>query len=143
MGKKKYIESPEKMWELFESYIQDCKDKENEWIKVQYVGKEGDRVEDTLKIPLTLEGFKRYCWDNNIGCVEQYFTNQDNLYIDYIGICSRIKNHIRENQIIGGMLNVFNPSITQRLNGLVDKKETEIKGGLNIPEIPDIGSRKK
>jgi hypothetical protein len=35
----------------------------------------------------------------------------------------------------------FNPSITQRLNGLIDKKETEVKGGLNIPPVPDIGNR--
>jgi hypothetical protein len=24
---------------------------------------------------------------------------------------------------------------------LVDKKETEVKGGLNIPNLPDIGNR--
>jgi hypothetical protein len=40
------------------------------------------------------------------------------------------------------MVGIYNPSITQRLNGLVDKKETEIKGGLNIPNLPDIGNRK-
>ena len=40
------------------------------------------------------------------------------------------------------MVGIFNPSITQRLNGLVDKKETELKGTLNIPQLPDIGKRK-
>lgn len=141
MAKHKYIESPEKMWEFFKSYETDLKTKESEWVKFQYVGKEGDRVTDNLKIPLTFEGFKRYCWDQNIGCIEQYFKNQDKLYDEYIPICSRIKNYIRENQIIGGMLNVFNPSITQRLNNLVEKTETELKGGLTIPNIPDIGNR--
>ena len=74
-------------------------------------------------------------------CIEQYFVNQDSLYNEYISICSRIKNYIRENQIIGGLLNVYNPSITQRLNSLLEKTETEIKGGLNIPNMPDIGNR--
>jgi hypothetical protein len=142
MGKNKYIQSPEKMWELFQNYISDLKTKEDEWLKIQYVGKFAERKEDSLKLPLTFEGFKRYCWDVEVGCIEQYFKNQDKLYDEYIPICSRIKNSIRENQIVGGMLNVFNPSITQRLNGLVDKKETELKGSLNIPNLPDIGNRK-
>jgi hypothetical protein len=125
MGKRKYIETPERMWELFKAYEADAKLKESEWIKLQYVGKDGDRKTDNMKIPLTFEGFKRYCWDTEIGCIEQYFVNQGELYTDYISVCSRIKNQIRENQIIGGMLGVFNPSITQRLNGLVDRVETE------------------
>jgi len=100
MGKHKYIETPEIMWEHFVSYQKDLKEKECEWLKVQYVGKDGDRMEDKLKIPMTFEGFKRYCWDNGIGCIEQYFVNQDSLYTEYISICSRIKNNIRENQII-------------------------------------------
>jgi len=142
MGKNKYIETPEKMWQIFLDYQQDLKVKEKDWLKVQYVGKDGEKKQDNFKLPLTFQGFKRYCWDNEIGCVEQYFVNQDKLYDDYISICSRIKNAIQENQITGGLLNVYNPSITQRLNGLVDKKETEIKGGLNIPNLPDIGNRK-
>jgi hypothetical protein len=136
------VENPEKMWELFEAYVEDLKTKSSDWVKIQYAGKDGDKKEDNLKLPFTLEGFKRYCWDNNIGCVEQYFVNQDKLYDAYISICSRIKNSIRENQISGGLLGVFNPSITQRLNGLVEKRETEIKGSLNIPNLPDIGNRK-
>jgi hypothetical protein len=142
MAKHKYIETPEKMWQLFCDYVSDLKTKEAEWVNIQYVGKDGEKKEDNLKLPLTIEGFKRYCWDVEIGCVEQYFKNQDGLYEAYIPICSRIKNSIRENQILGGMLNVFNPSITQRLNGLVDKKETEHKGQINIPQVPNIANRK-
>ena len=36
------------------------------------------------------------------------------------------REEIREDQIIGGMLSFYNPSITQRLNGLVEKQETSI-----------------
>jgi hypothetical protein len=128
----------QKAWE---EYKIDLKEKSKEWLKIQYVGKDGDKKEDAFKLPLTLEGFKRYCWDK-YGTVEQYFTNQDKCYDEFIGICSRIKNEIRENQIIGGMLGLFNPSITQRLNGLKEQTETELKGSLNIPNLPDIGNRK-
>lgn len=122
-GRPKNIESTQHLWNSFQDYIIDLKSKENEWLKVQYVGKEGMRETDALKLPLTFEGFKRYCWDVEIGCVEQYFKNQDKLYDEYIPICSRIKNSIRENQITGGLVGVFNPSITQRLNGLAEQSE--------------------
>jgi hypothetical protein len=139
MGKHKYIETPEKMWELFEAYRKDVKD--NPRFVFDYVGKDGTEVRKPLERPLTMEGFKCYVWDVERFTVEQYFTNQDGAYTEYLGICSRIKETIRRDQIEGGMVGQYNASITQRLNGLVDKKETEIKGGLNIPNLPDIGSR--
>lgn len=120
VGRPRNIKSPDELWKLFQDYIIDLKEKESEWLKVQYVGKESQRMEDKFKLPLTLEGFKRYCWDVEIGCIEQYFKNQDELYKEFIPICSRIKNNIRENQIIGGIIGVFNPSITQRLNNISD-----------------------
>ena len=141
-GRPRNINSPEMMWKLFQDYVVDLKSKESEWLKVQYVGKEGIRETDELKLPLTFEGFKRYCWDVEIGCIEQYFKNQDESYTEFLPICSRIKNSIRENQITGGLLSVFNASITQRLNDLSDKKEIDVKGSLNVPNLPDIGSRK-
>jgi len=117
---------PEQMYSKFDEYKESVKKQEQEWQRIQYVGKDGQRVSDGVKVPLTLEGFKRFCWDTNVGSVEQYFFNKDGLYDDFVGICARIRNEIRENQIVGGMNGFFNPSITQRLNGLADKNETKI-----------------
>ncbi len=126
----------------FNKYKKNLKEQESEWLKVQYVGKDGERKADGTKVPMTFEGFKRFCYNKKeYGCVEQYFLNKDSLYADFVGICSHIKDEIRENQIIGGLLGFYNPSITQRLNGLTDKKETTHKGGINIPNLPDIGNR--
>lgn len=136
------FKEPNEIFVVWGAYKKDIANKEEEWQKVQYVGKDGDRVVDKVKIPYTLEGFKRYCWDENIGDIKNYFENSGGLYEDFKGVCSRIINEIRENQITGGMSGFFNPSITQRLNGLTEKKEIEHKGGLNIPNLPDIGERK-
>lgn len=125
----KYIKTPEKMWELFTAYKKEVKD--NPRFVFDYVGRDGQQVKKPLERPLTFEGFKNYCY-NVIGCVNQYFVNQDSLYDDYITICSRIKEEIRQDQIEGGMVGQYNPSITQRLNGLVDKKENDVKGELTI-----------
>ena len=125
MAKHKYIESPEKMWELFEAYKYATKN--NPFLVQDYVGKDGEMVYRERERPLTFEGFYDYCYEN-IGCIDQYFENRDGRYADYVAICSRIKKIIRKDQIEGGMASIYNASITQRLNGLADKKELDVKG---------------
>ena len=125
MGKHKYIETPEKMWELFEAYKEAVK--LNPFLVQDYVGKDGEMVYRERERPLTFEGFYDYCYEN-IGCIDQYFENRDGRYTDYVAICSRIKKIIRKDQIEGGMASIYNASITQRLNGLADKKELDVKG---------------
>jgi len=128
MHPTRIFKKPEELLKVWNEYKEDIEEQEAKWLKVQYVGKDGERVTDPVKIPYTLEGLKRYCWDKEIGTIQHYFENTDNMYDDFCGICSRIKNEIREHQIIGGMNGFFNPSITQRLNGLFDKQENTIKG---------------
>jgi hypothetical protein len=122
MAKHKYIETPEALLELFNQYKEDLKEQSNSWTEWQYVGKDGNRVEDKLKVPMTMEGFRRFGYDNGV-TVKHYFDNSNKAYEDYCTICSRISNEIRENQIIGGLLGKYNPSITQRLNGLKESVE--------------------
>lgn len=132
VGRPRNVESPKRMWYLFQDYCMDLDIKAADWVKIQYVGKDAVRKADNYKLPLTFEGFKRFCWDEEVGDVEQYFTNQNELYPEFVGICARIKTAIRENQVMGGMLGVYNPSITQRLNGLVEKQETKIDQDISI-----------
>jgi len=140
MHPTRIFKSPDELELAWQAYQDDLKEQSKEWMKVQYVGKDGERKSDALKLPFTMEGFSVFCY-KNFGNVKQYFKNQDGLYDDFIPICSHIREEIRSNQITGGLLGVYNPSITQRLNGLSDKKEIEHKG-LNIPSLPDIGARK-
>ena len=127
MGKPKYIETPAKMWEYFTAYKQQVKSSP---ILVQdFVGKNGDEVDRQRERPLTMEGFENYCSDN--GIIEDlghYFANTNNAYDSYRTICSRIKRTIRQDQIEGGMAGIYNPSITQRLNGLVEKQDLTTQG---------------
>lgn len=134
------FKTPDDLKKAFEEYKENLKEQANEWLKIQYVGREGERMADAQKVPMTLEGLKRFCREN-YGEIEQYFVNQDNYYEDFISICRAIKEEIRENQIVGGLLGMYNPSITQRLNNLTERTQTEITGGLNIPNLPDIGKR--
>lgn len=134
MGKNKYIESPEKMWEHFQEYR---KEKKNNPILVQdFVGKDGDEVNRKKERPLTLEGFEVWCFENGIiSDLSDYFENKQERYSDYVPICRAIRKIIRNDQIEGGMSGIYNPSITQRLNGLTEKSEVTVK---EQPLFPDI-----
>ena len=135
MPKHKYIETPEKMWELFLSYSK--KTKENPFKIKDWVGKDGDEVFRPKEKPLTMVGFENHCFiEQNIISIDQYFTNKDKAYGEYVYICHAIRGCIQQDQIEGGMAGLYNPSITQRLNGLVEKQQTEINGeGLQITII--------
>jgi len=123
-GLGKYIGTPEELWKLFEAYKKDVKSKP--FIVTDWVGGMGTQVERKKEKPLTMEGFSMFCWDK-ISQVKDYFSNRDGRYGEYVLICARIKEAIRQDQIEGGMSGMYNPSITQRLNGLVEKTQTDIK----------------
>ncbi len=141
MAKHKYIETPERMWELFVAYQTEVKENPIEIVEQKkgtvVIPKnfEGDVSELYNAIihlphsrPLTMEGFLNYLDGNNIiSDATDYFENKQGRYDEYIRICSRIKRTIRQDQIEGGMAGIYNPSITQRLNGLTDK--TDIMSG--------------
>jgi hypothetical protein len=141
MGRFKLIESPEVLWNLFLKYKKHTK--QTPIIVKDWVGKDATDVYREKEKPLTIEGFENYLEDEDIiNDLSNYFANSNDAYSNFSTICSRIKRNVKQDQIEGGMAGIYNPSITQRLNGLVDKKETEIKGSLNIPNLPDIGNRK-
>lgn len=135
MGKKKYIESPEKLWEYFLAYKNEVKSNP---IRVQdYVGKDAEMVYRDKEKPLTIDGFECWCYDNDIiSDLSQYFANTEQRYNEYQTICSRIKKAVRTDQIEGGMAGIYNPSITQRLNNLVEK--SEVKSIVEQPLFPDV-----
>lgn len=138
MAKHKYIETPEKLYEYFSQYKKWVKS--NPILKMVFVGKDGVKDFEERERPLTIDGFECYLFDKGIiGDLSHYFANTDNKYADYLTICSRIRKEVRNDQIEGGMANIYNPSITQRLNGLTEKTETKQEtnhsGGIKIEVI--------
>ena len=123
---KRIFKTPKDLFNAFQEYKANVEIKAEKWLKVQYVGKDGQRVTDKQMPPLTYEGFKIFCYDN-YGDITNYFNNRDGYYDDFHNICTRIKDEIRDNQITGGMLGFYNPSITQRLNNL--KEQNDITSG--------------
>jgi hypothetical protein len=127
MPKPKLIWSPEFMWTLFVQYKEHCKS--NPFRVQDFVGKDGDQVYREKERCMTMEGFENFVADQPEMPLEldHYFANRDNRYTEYVSICTRIRKAIRQDQIEGGMAGIYNASITQRLNNLVEKSETNVK----------------
>ena len=152
VGRPKNIETPETMWQHFKNYAEDTKSKPimvTEQRKgavnirvtkgVELSPEMKEKIEEarhnlvvlTREKPLTLVGFENWLFFFFfISDVSDYFDNEGGRYDEFVPICQRIKKMITEDQIIGGMTNIYNPSITQRLNGLTEKIEqkTTIEG---------------
>ena len=117
----KLIESPEKLMQIFEEYKAfTLANPRTKWVLSQ---KTAEMVAEPLRIPLTNEGFEIFCY-NNYSDVHHYMDNTDGRYSAYRTVCTHIKKEIRNDQITGGMVGQFNPSITQRLNAL--KEHTDV-----------------
>jgi hypothetical protein len=134
MSKPKMIESPNKMWDLFTEYKK--KTKSNPILKHDFVGGMAKEVRRQIERPLTMEGFENYVADQGLNEeLSYYFANRDNKYQDYLPICARIRREIREDQIGGGLAGIYNPSITQRLNNLVEKIQEDGSKEITIKVI--------
>jgi len=128
MPKPKLIETPEKLYSYFEEYKEYIKTNPRTIDKALQSGK---IAKETLRVPLTMDGFEVFCFQKGF-TVEHYFRNTNLAYDDYCGICSIIKKEIRSDQIEGGMVGQYNPSITQRLNNLTEKTDITTDGkGIN------------
>jgi DNA-packaging protein gp3 len=133
-GREKYIESPEKMLQYFEDYKGEVKARP---IQVtDWVGGMAMQVTREKERPLTIEGFENYLFNQGIiSDVSDYFENKGGRYAQYVPICRTIRKLIRQDQIEGGMAGIYNPSITQRLNGLVDSTKEDVKKEVKITVV--------
>lgn len=118
-----YKDEATELWEDFIEYWKVVKSEPR--VKVEYVGKDGMRVETPLERPLTTEGFENFVFQKRGFSIHDYMYSSDERYNKFSTIRSRVKSFVRQDQIEGGMVGQYNSSITQRLNGLAEKTETK------------------
>ena len=120
------FKTADELLDAWNKYKDSLTERAKAWKKVQYVGKDGRKEEDYPKLPLTLEGFYVFGYDN-YGTIKHYFENKDGYYDDFGGVVTRVREEIRNDQITGGLLGEYNSNITARLNGLKEQSEQLIK----------------
>lgn len=135
MGKNKYIESPQKLWDLFVDYKKHVKT--NPIIVKDWVGKDSEQVYREKEKPLTMVGFECFVCENtdiSYPDLTVYFEGKEPSYKDYFPISSRIKAEILNDQLTGGMVMIYSQSLTARVNNISDKQEIKH----DLPERPPI-----
>jgi len=136
MAKTKYIETPELMWGYFKLYVE--KERNNPMYKVEYVGRDGDRVDTPLQTPITFEGFECYLADEGIiNDLGKYSANTDNAYTEYVTIITRIRNNCFVQNFKGASVGLFNANIIAKKLGLIEKSEQTVRQEQQLfPDVP-------
>lgn len=134
MGRRKYIETPKKLWEHFTKYSLECKKspkQENFWSS-----KSDKQVSVDREIPLTWEGFEVWLRRNGIiAKLDDYKANKEERYSDYADILHAIEVEIWSDQYDGAAAGIFQHNIVARKLGLIDKQDHNIAGGLDLSEL--------
>jgi hypothetical protein len=129
----KYIESPEKLWELFVSYVKH--EAENPMYKRDYVGRDGNAVDTPLGTPITFEGFE--CWLADKEIIQdlgEYSANTNGNYSDYSTIITRIRKNCFVHNFKGAAVGLFNANLIARKLGLKEQTENVNKEQPLFPE---------
>ena len=141
MAKNKYIESPEKLLELFKDYVKH--EANNPMYKVDYVGKEGRLEKTPIETPITFEGFEVYLFQKEIiNDLGDYASNKDGRYSDYATIITYIRKHCFVHNFKGAAVRLFDPNLIARKLGLKEQVEqTNIEQPLfNLSDNNDSNS---
>ena len=133
MGRPKKIQDPKQIEDIFIAYK--LYTKENPRYKYHLNQRSGEMIPEPLEVPLTMEGFEIYCWNKFNFTVKHYIENSNKSYGDFCTIATRIRQEIRDDQIKGGMVGQYNPSITARLNSLKEQVE---QTNIEQPLFPDV-----
>ena len=128
LKKTKYIETPEKMWQLACEYFTDTD--ENPIIKKEVIKggpNAGTTVDIELPRPYSWAGFEAYLIRKRIILsLDDYRCNTRNSYSNYIGVMKMIERTMFANKFDGASVNTFNASIIARDLQLAEKREISI-----------------
>lgn len=117
--KQKYIESPERMWELFLEY------KEHEsstpYTEQNWVGKDGHEVHKKIMKHISFDGFEGWLCENGIiNDLGDYASNKDGRYQSYATIIARIRKVCRGRLLTAAVSGVANGNVVSRYLGIKD-----------------------
>lgn len=130
IGRPLKYKTPKALWNKFLEYVEYIN---NNLIEMpQKLNLKGSKEAITersegkvlVKAPLTKEGWMLFAGIPNWTDFKQSITAQKG---DFPNVIATIDTYIRNCQITGGMVGLYNHNITARLNGLTDKQEQVAK----------------
>ena len=137
-GKELIYDSPEKFLSEATGYFKWCDD--NPWNKKEPI-KSGARIGEVIEVPVprpyTIEGLCVH-----IGICVKTFYNYENRK-EFSPIISHIREVVRQNQIEGAIIGIYNANIISRILGYADKQEPVANEATNILVIESSSPKTK
>lgn len=120
-------------WERYKQKVDENPDKE------EVVTNKGTIVVKTIRRPYLRTGFEAFVY-KEIGIhIHQYIDNYKGAYDAYLGVVTHIRNEWEEDQVSGTLTGRYKaPNLVARLNGLVEKSETNLKVEQEIFKALDL-----
>ena len=115
------FQSADKVWQLYQEYLTDL---QNQSLYRPEVIKSGERCGDIIqveiKVPPTVLGFCLFIDIDKVTYYNYVSVDSENIDRELINIFTRVDDDIKNKQITGATVNMYNGAIVARLNGLND-----------------------
>lgn len=125
IGRPTLFGDHKKLWEAAVEYFQWCDS--NPLSRNEPVKFEGSMTVEAIEVgrPYTLTGL--CIW---LGCSESYFRNcrSDKSTDEFLTVVDMIEQTVRDQQLSGAIVNIFNGPLVSKLQELVDKTDVTTKG---------------
>lgn len=141
MHPTRIFKTPEELKQAWEEYKADRDAEAKKWAKIQYVGKDGNRVEDYPPMPYDLDGFVSWYHTKYKHFIHQYFKNTDSYEPEFLPIVTHIRAERNDNIKTGTLLGFYNSSMGNRIVGLTEKTENKNEN-TNIEVKAEFGVKK-
>lgn len=141
MHPTRIFKTPEELKQAWEEYKADRDAEAKKWAKIQYVGKDGNRVEDYPPMPYDLDGFVSWYHTKYKHFIHQYFKNTDSYEPEFLPIVTHIRAERNDNIKTGTLLGFYNSSMGNRIVGLTEKTENKNEN-TNIEIKAEFGVKK-
>lgn len=134
MHPTRIFKTPEDLLKAWGEYKEDRDKEAKKWAKIQYVGRDGNRVEDYPPMPYDLDGFVAWYKIKYGKTIHQYFERTGEYEPEFLGIVTHIIAERNDSIKTGTLLGFYNASMGNRIVGLADKTENknEHSGTVNI-----------
>ena len=137
VGRPKNLKSPIILMDAAKEYFEWCDEnpfKKQDFIKGGVMA--GTVVTLDVMRPYTWQGLEMWLYDKNLlAKLDDYRANKNGNYSEFSDTLMHITNIIREQQLTGGLADVFNSNLISRVLGLTEKSESTVT--IEQPLFPD------
>ena len=137
VGRPKKLKSPKILMDAAKEYFEWCH--ANPVIKNEMI-KSGEHAGSIVAVPVlrpyTWMGLEMWLYDKKIiAKLDDYRANKNDNYSDFSDTLMHITNIIRDQQLTGGLADIFNSNLISRVLGLSEKSESTVT--IEQPLFPD------